>query len=281
MRTLVGGRSLAIERAGHGPSVVFLPGAGLIGLDFWNIHDRVSAFAASVLYDRGGTGASDPVDLPRSATDVATELRELLHAVEQAGPHLLVGHSMGAVYARRFAQLYPDDVAGLLLVDPGHEDLFDFLPPEAAELNERMKDGVPPDLTAEQVNAARVAYAQLYAAWPEEWRNQLIDYHVTEWRTGLREAANLEDEVYAELRAGGPAPDVPAIVLTATGRNQYWANFLTEEQMAVAHDGIHKLHAAIAASFSRGEHRLLDGASHQYLHVEQPDVVVQAVRDLL
>jgi uncharacterized membrane protein len=97
----------------------------------------------------------------------------------------------------------------------------------------------------------------------------------------LSEAANLESEVHAELRTGGPVPDVPAIVLSATGRNPYWANFLTEEQMTLAHDGIRKLHTAIAASFTRGEHRLLDGASHQYSHVEQPDAVVQAVRDLL
>jgi hypothetical protein len=74
---------------------------------------------------------------------------------------------------------------------------------------------------------------------------------------------------------------VSVLVLSATARNPYWAEFLTEEQMTVAHNGIRELHASIAAGSSRGEHRLLHGASHQYLHIEQPDAVVQAVLDVL
>lgn len=221
------------------------------------------------------------MDLPRSAKDVATELRDLLATAGIAGPHVLVGHSIGAVYARRFAQLFPRDVAGLLLADPGHEDMFDFLPPDARELNEQMKPTTLPDLTAEQIEAARVAYAGLYTTWPADIRQELIDYHVTRWRTAVHETANLESEVYDELRHGGPIPDVPVLVLTATARNPYWAKFLTEEQMTVAHEGIRKLHASIAAGSSRGEHRLLDGASHQHLHIEQPDAVVRAVLDVL
>jgi pimeloyl-ACP methyl ester carboxylesterase len=270
-----------LAKVGAGPSVVFLPGAGLVGLDFWNIHDRLAPHATSVLYDRGGTGWGEPVDLPRSAKDVATELHDLLNTAEIAGPHVLVGHSMGAVYARRFAQLFPDDVAGLLLADPGHEDMFDFLPPEAREMNERMKPTTLPDLTSDQLRAARVAYAGLYATWPDDLRQALIEYHLTHWRTALHETANLESEVYDELRHGGPIPDVPVLVLSATARNPYWAEFLTEEQMTVAHNGIRELHASIAAGSSRGEHRLLRGASHQYLHIEQPDAVVQAVLDVL
>jgi hypothetical protein len=145
----------------------------------------------------------------------------------------------------------------------------------------RLDPATMPDLTEDQVDAARVAYADLYAAWPADLRARLVEYHLTRWRTALHETANLESEVYAELRGGGPVPDVPVIVLTATGRNPYWANFLTEDQLRTAHEGIRALHAAIAASSSRGEHRLLDGASHQYPHIEQPDAVVRAVRDLL
>jgi pimeloyl-ACP methyl ester carboxylesterase len=73
-----------------GPAVVFLPGASAVGLDYLNIHDRVSAFTTSVLYDRGGTGWSDPAELPRTAAEVATELRDLLRAAEVPAPYLLV-----------------------------------------------------------------------------------------------------------------------------------------------------------------------------------------------
>ena len=274
MRTMVDG--IAVYRIGSGgPTVVYLPGAGLVGLDYLNLTGVPGA--THVLYDRGGTGWSEPIELPRSAAAVATELR----AVLGDGPFVLVGHSMGAIYARRFAQLFPDDVAGLLLLDPGHEDLFDYLPPEAAALNEQMKPTDLPDLTPEQITAATAAYEKLLAEWPGQTRAELIEQHLTQWRTGLAEAANLESEIYDEVRHGGPVPDVPAIVLTAGGGNPVWSSVAPPEMVKQALDGIDRLHATIAASFTRGEHRRIDGASHQFLHIEQPEPVRAALRDLL
>jgi pimeloyl-ACP methyl ester carboxylesterase len=119
----VAGRHLLLHYSGTGgPAVVFAPGAGLIGLDYLNIHDQVSQFTTSVLYDRAGTGWSDHVELPRSATEVADELRSLLHAALVPAPYVLVGHSLGGFYVRRYAQRFPDEVAGLLFLDPAHED---------------------------------------------------------------------------------------------------------------------------------------------------------------
>jgi pimeloyl-ACP methyl ester carboxylesterase len=280
----VAGRRLSLHRSGSGgPSVVWLPGAGLVGLDFLNVHDRAAELTTSVLYDRGGTGWSDPVELPRTAAEVTDDLRDLLRAAEVPAPYVLAGHSLGAFYARRYAQRFPDEVAGLFLLDPGHEDIFDHLPEGAAELNERMKPDLEalPELTGEQVGAARTALAGLLERWPEEVREALVEYHVTCWRTQLEETANFETDLYDELRKGGALPDVPLIVLTAGGRNPYWAKFMSEEQMREAHDGIHSLHAAMAASVEQGEHRVLDNASHQYLHIEHPDEVINAIRDLL
>jgi pimeloyl-ACP methyl ester carboxylesterase len=125
----VAGRHLALDATGSGaPAVVFLPGAGLVGLDFWQVQQQAAGRTTSVVYDRAGTGWSDPIDLPRSASAVAGELRSLLRAAGVPGPYLLAGHSLGAFYARRYAQLFGDEVAGLLLLDPGHEDMFDYLP---------------------------------------------------------------------------------------------------------------------------------------------------------
>src|SRR5580658_551011 len=118
----VGGRRFALDRRGSGgPSVVFLPGAGLIGLDFLNIHEAIARVTTSVVYDRAGTGWSDAIRLPRSAADAAEELRALLEVAGVPPPYILVGHSLGGAYIRRFAQLFPQDVAGLLFLDPAHE----------------------------------------------------------------------------------------------------------------------------------------------------------------
>jgi pimeloyl-ACP methyl ester carboxylesterase len=82
----VGGRRLWLHRSGSGgPAVVFLAGASAVGLDYLNLHDRVCEFTTSVLYDCGGTGWSDPAELPRTAAEVATELRDLLRAAGVPG----------------------------------------------------------------------------------------------------------------------------------------------------------------------------------------------------
>jgi pimeloyl-ACP methyl ester carboxylesterase len=275
---------LWFHRSGTGgPSVVFLPGAGLVGLDYLNVQQRVAESTTALLYDRAGTGWSAHAALPRTPAQVTDELRVLLGALDIPAPYVLVGHSLGAFYARRYAQRFGAEVAGLLLVDPGHEDILSYLPPEAAELSKRMAldADTMPDLTDAQIAAARGQYADLYSQWTDETREALIDHHLTHWRTQLRETANFETEVYDELRGGGPLPDAPLIVLSANGRNPYWARFMTEQQMREAHDGIRRMHEDLAAAVPRGEHRVVDGASHQYIHIEHPDAVVDAVKDLL
>ncbi|MEO3745999.1 alpha/beta hydrolase [Plantactinospora sp. B5E13] len=280
----VGGRRLMLHRSGTGgPSVVFLPGAGLVGLDFLELQEATAGFTTSVLYDRAGTGWSDNVELPRTPGAVTDELRSLLRAGEVPAPYLLVGHSLGAFYARRYAQRFPDEVAGLLLLDPGHEDILAHLPDEAAEMGERMKPDLDrlPELTDEQVHSARQQYTKIYDRWPEPVRTALVDHHLATWRTGTRETLNFETEVYDELRHGGELPDVPLVVLTALGDNPYWAGFASEELIRQAQDGIRAMHAAMAAAVPHGEHRVVEDASHQFLHVQQPDAVLRAIRDLV
>jgi pimeloyl-ACP methyl ester carboxylesterase len=284
MYKLDDGRRVMLHRAGDGsPAVVFLPGAGLIGLDFLNLQQRVAEHTTSVLYDRGGTGWSDPVDLPRTPTRVVTELRDLLGVAGVGAPYILVGHSLGAFYARRFAQLFPGEVAGLVLLDPGHEDILSYLPPEAAELNERMKPDPDtlPELTDEQIEASRTALARLYAAWPDAVREPLIERKLAAWRTAVGEVANFETEVYDEARAGGPLPDVPLIVLTAMGTNPYWAQFAAADLIERTQDGIRAMHADIARSVPRGAHRILADTQHQVMHVQQPEAILAAIRDVL
>ncbi len=75
-------------------------------------------------YDRAGLGESDPAPTPRSIGGMVADLQNLLDRVEIAGPYLLVGHSFGAQIVRLFAARHPDAVAGLILIDPSHEDKY-------------------------------------------------------------------------------------------------------------------------------------------------------------
>jgi len=283
----VGGRRLAYQISGSGgPTVVFLPGAGLVGLDFRNLQQRLPV--TSVLYDRAGTGWSDPAPLPRTATEVAQELRELLSAVgeeghHEQGPYVLVGHSLGAMYARRFAQLHPSATAGLVLLDPGYEEAESFQSPAVMEIFDAMKEqaATMPSPTPAQLEASREPLRQLYAEWPSDLRERLVDHHLVAWRTGIEESANFETTVYGELRTGGSLPDVPLTVVTALGPNPYWAQVMSGEQMRAVLDGVRAGHAALAATVPDGSQVILENASHQTLQVRYPDEIVAVVEDLL
>jgi pimeloyl-ACP methyl ester carboxylesterase len=258
--------------------VVFLPGASAVGLDYLNIHDRVAKFTTSVLYDRGGTGWSGPADLPRSAAEVATELRLLLQTAGVQGPYVLVAHSIGGAYARRFGQLFPDEVAGLVYLDAFHEDWDTYLP-ERLHLQPQAD---PSNLQLRLVRLlSRGYYRRIFAQWPPEVREPLIESHLDlVWlRTGARERSN-QPQLRDELKAGGIVTDVPLIALTALGIDPGMRLVLSKQALLQLNAGKRRLYEALAASVPNGEHRALADARHSTIHTDCPDAVTQAVRNL-
>lgn len=271
-----------LHRSGTGgPAVVILPGASAVGLDYLNIHDRISEFTTSVLYDRGGTGWSDPVDLPRSAAEVATELHDLLRAAGVPGPYLLAAHSLGGAYARRFAQLFPGDVAGFLYLDSFYEDTDIYLPQRLHLANLRQPD---PGRVGQALMRpfARRMYRQMFAGWPDGLRQTLIERHVSAswWQVGVQERSSMP-QLADELHRGGPVPDRPSIVLTATRIDPGLRLLMSPSALRAMSEGNRRLYAALAASVTHGELRALEDARHSTLAIDQAGAVVQAARDLL
>ncbi|MDQ3656574.1 MAG: alpha/beta fold hydrolase [Chloroflexota bacterium] len=82
-------------------------------------------------YDRPGTfldldnlSRSDPVPMPRTAADMVEDLHAVLEVAEVPGPYVLVGHSFGGLLVRLYASTYPDEVAGMVQIDPYHEEVW-------------------------------------------------------------------------------------------------------------------------------------------------------------
>ena len=269
--------------AGAGaPAVVFAPGAGSFGLDFLLVHERVAEATTSILYDRAGTGWSDDVELPRSADEVTDELRAVLRSSGAPAPYVLVGHSLGGLYVQRYAQRFPDDVAGLLLLDPAHEDWDLYMPEHLQFANNQPTGTAMPDLPEAFVTQYRSIFADMFAAFPEPVRELLIDKHLSPERlpTGFREGTNVL-ALFDELRAGGPRPDVPLIILSGAGIDPAQTMFAPEDQLREQIAGSQRLYDALAAAAPQGEHRTLDDASHATIPMARPDAVAEAVNDLL
>lgn len=135
----VGGHGLHLLVGGQGsPAVIFEGGFGT-GIASWSTVQRdVAAFTQTVSYDRAGLGQSDLGPKPRSAKQVATELHAALQKAGVKPPYVMVGHSFGGIYVRVFADMYPKEVVGMVLIDPSQESFNDWLKKNLAD---RVKAG--------------------------------------------------------------------------------------------------------------------------------------------
>jgi pimeloyl-ACP methyl ester carboxylesterase len=114
----IGGRKLEILCRGSGGPVVILD-AGLGNtLDVWSsVMDRLDGATTVCAYDRAGLGRSDLRPPPHGAQSAVDDLHALLGAAGLAAPYIVVGASFGGIDAQLFARRYPDEVAGVVLVD--------------------------------------------------------------------------------------------------------------------------------------------------------------------
>lgn len=219
-RVDIGGRRLRVVRAGvpgDRPTVLLEHGAFGCATDWAVVQDRLAAKGlTSLAYDRAGLGHSDPGPRPRDGQAIVTDLATLLRELDESGPFVVVGHSMGGLMARLFALTHPELTLGVVLVDavtpdvithpiggPGVDAFSRILDwtregaklgvmrPLAAVAGDRI--GLPPDASAEK---RRIWGSPSHAHWAAE--------EVRQWRA-TSDQARVSDF---------PAP-LPVAVITA------------------------------------------------------------------
>lgn len=125
--------SAARAGAHVGPTLVFQSGLG-DGKAVWRPVVALLPAEDVFAYDRPGRGAAADVEGPRDPCTIAAELRSRLRQAGVAPPYILVGHSLGGTYQYVFARLYPDEVAGLVLLDPTHPRHLESMERDVPEL---------------------------------------------------------------------------------------------------------------------------------------------------
>jgi pimeloyl-ACP methyl ester carboxylesterase len=290
-----GGQHIHVNCTGAGsPSVVFEGGAGDFSVIWALVQPGVSEFTRACSYDRAGFAWSDPGTRPRTFGQMALELHTALRKADVAGPYVLVGQSFGGSLVRGFAERYPADVAGMVLVDAIHEDGYVVYGGQPHHLRDEARGQVEPaphiDLDTVTIRAARAT-----GPAAEEALDAPLDRMPAEaqriWRWAAarpvyRIAQPLEMEWSAEeaertyqRRRANPAllGSIPLIVLARTA-GEFHAG------MRISVDSLEQLRRSQQADLAKlsrtGSLRFAPHAGHN-IHLEDPGFVVQAIRDVV
>jgi pimeloyl-ACP methyl ester carboxylesterase len=265
----IGGRRMQLYCTGHGNPTVILE-AGLGGLlDSWrSVQPSIGGFTRVCAYDRAGYGASDAGPMPRTAAAIAADLHELLRRGGERPPYLLAGHSFGGYIVRVFNGLYPDEVAGLVLVDTPQEDQFRILP--------RAWTAACDDLLHRYRIQARwaplyiglgIARVQLHVQGAAPGTFLILQPRYLKARASEMESMAMSAE---EARGAGGISNKPLMVLTAAHSMDEASKPVWERQVQPRLVGLSL----------RGRHIVVPGSTHN-MPADRPDAIAAAVRQLV
>ena len=266
----IGGRSLYLECRGSGSPTVILEAGFRSRADYWTddliqpdaprtmVFPGVAAFTRVCAYDRPGTttvpegtllpSRSDPVPMPRTALESVHDLHALLVAARVPGPYVFVGHSYGGMLGRLYASSYPTEIVGMVLVDAFSEGLKD-------------------QMTTEQWTA----YEELFQPVPDA----LAGYEDLEFSD-----LDLSTSQVREATAASPLQPIPLVVLSRGQVMQMPADLPgglsgegLEQAWSVEQD-------RLAALLPDARHVIAHESEH-YIQLQQPDLVIAAVRQVV
>jgi pimeloyl-ACP methyl ester carboxylesterase len=240
---VVGGVRIHISESGTGPTVVFESGMGEDTSTWNDVRPEIAGFAHTVAYDRPGLGQSEPTPLPRTVVQMAADLHAVLEAAKLTPPYVLVGHSLGGAIVQVFAYRYPDEVAGLVLVDPEDGRLIELL------------------------------HSRMSAT---EWtgRQRSLDEAIPNMPPPMRAELRAADDSGEDVARAVPLPLVPVIVLTGTKKNPKFPANPLEQDLKL------ELHNALVANTPGAQHILVPNSRH-YIQNDAPKLVIEAVWEVL
>lgn len=299
-----GGARLNLVCTGTGsPTVVFDSGWSDWAPAWAVVQPRIASFARACSYDRAGSGFSDPGPMPRTTERIATELRTALRNGGIAGPYVLVGSAFGGDHARAFADLFPDDVAGLVMVDADASDVdtpenradddkggIDYVP----DLK-RCRDAIAAGNTTYSLPAPpgrppRMCAQGFFRGLPEsQWsaalNAKLLDiaqHKVEMWDAIISEMEQVPaDEIWLQQhrRTLGKTP-----IRILTSGNHGVGHLDRPPEPTIEHLK-YEYDRALAQSrwltLSTNAKQIFVPGSSEYIQFDQPDAVVDAVREVV
>jgi len=269
-----GGTLIHVLEAGPytAPAVVVIPELSGNVLAWITVQEKLATDTHVVVYDRAGCGFSGPLPSGRRTfSTMAAELHEALAAAGVAPPYVLVGHSFGGIIARRYAIMYPEDIAGMVLVESSHEHQATRMIREGpltwgvvstARAAVRLRLRV---LGARRL-ATAVGLGTVDAGLASSYEPRFADAARMIASSSRTRRATVRELMLLTRNQKLPPPDLgdmPLTVLTAADRNSTWL----------------QLQGELAQLSSTGRHVVAETGGHRLQH-DNPDTVVTEIRAL-
>lgn len=293
----IGGKHLHLAESGEGsPTVIFDSGMGGNMLDWCLVQPEIARFTRTVAYDRLGLGWSDPIppDVSRSSQDMVEELYALLTAAQVPPPYIYVGHSLGGLNARLFADKHPAEFAGAVLVDATHEDeLSSRFPSKYVEGFEAQRKGMASFVKLAKLgllslmvklNMIDPTLRRVLEKFPAE-TGRMYRYFYAQpdtMETLVREMSDIKVS-YAQARQIGLKPgswgNRPLVVLKH-GIHDKLPRGVSEEVIQDYIQAFTAVQNELAALSTNSQLVTAEKSGHA-IHMEQPELVIQAVQEVV
>jgi pimeloyl-ACP methyl ester carboxylesterase len=291
----VNGTKLHIRTSGKGkPAVVFESGVAASCVNWRRVQDAISGIASTATYDRAGFAWSGRSPKALSPEEMVSSLRQLLAKAGLTPPYVLVGHSFGALLVRIYADQWPEEIAGLVLVDPAL--VLEWCNPTDERLKmlsrgvglsrrgallarigfvrlslsllsggaralpklvSRLSSGKGHSVIERLVGEVRKMPPELWPAIQSHWCRPASFESMGRHLQAVPEAA-------ARVAEAKPLGHIPVTVISGSN--------LTPEQFAE--------HSAIAESSERGRHLVATESGH-WIQLDQPEIVINAIREMV
>jgi pimeloyl-ACP methyl ester carboxylesterase len=275
----------------NSPTVLFEAGIAATNLNWFHVQEIVSRFAGTASYDRGGLGWSSPCRTARTPGNIAVELHDMLERAEIKPPYVLVGHSFGGLVMRRFALLFPEDVTGVVLVDPMRCEEWPPMDPSKQAQIDRGKKLSGFAVPIARCGLARLAVTSLLcrsgvvaeklagvagnggrhvlgrvttevgkmpsSVWP------VVAAHWSRpgFYVGMRRHVEAVPDTVREMQGSEPIRNIPVLVLTPGKSTPLLAEDLgrigDNVQQVIARDSAH------------------------WIHLDEPDLVIDSIREMV
>lgn len=286
-----GQKLYVVEKGSGGPAVLFEAGIAATNLNWHRVQEEVASFTATASYDRSGLGWSSPCRSLRTPGNISFELHTMLEVAGIKPPYILVGHSFGGLVMRRYAAMYPEDVAGVVLVDPMRCEEWPPLNPEKQSMIERGRKLARYAIPIAHFGLARLAVTSLLcrsgrlsghladagglggrhvlkrvteevAKMPREvWPVIAAHWSRPGYYAGMQRHVEAVPDTVNEMQYAHPICDIPVLVLTPAKSTPLSGQCLDK--------------------IGNNVRQVIATESAHWIHLDEPQLVVDAIREMV